>query len=65
MSGTTVLDVSHPQQTGAQARALNRTAERITEQELVTYRRRTRKSQEANLRAWESLPSGVASSFQF
>ncbi len=65
MSGTTVLDVSHPQQTGAQARALNRTAERITEQELVTYRRRTRKSQKANLRAWESLPSGVASSFQF
>ena len=64
MSGTTVLDVSHPQQNHTQARALVQRAKCITEQELATYRRRTRKSQEANLRAWKSLPSGVASSFQ-
>ena len=67
MNGTTVLDVSNSQQrTSATAhRALRRRAKRITELEIETYRRRTRKSQEANRRAWESLPSGVASSFQF
>ena len=66
MNGATVLDVSNSQHrtSGTTQRALIRRATRITELELDTYRRRTRRSQEANRRAWESLPSGVASSFQ-
>ena len=40
-------------------------AKRITESELVRYRRRTRRSQALNERARSSLPAGVASSFQY
>ena len=65
MNGTTVRDVSSPQHAHSRSQALVRRAEQLTEQELATYRRRTGKSQAANRRAWESLPSGVASSFQF
>ena len=59
MSGNSVLDVRRTQP------ALVHNAQRIIERELDTYRRRTTKSQAANRRAWSSLPSGVASSFQF
>jgi glutamate-1-semialdehyde 2,1-aminomutase len=54
MGGKTVLDLN-----------LAAKARKITEQELVTYAKRTTKSQAANKRAWESLPAGVASSFQY
>ncbi len=40
-------------------------AKQITEQQLAIYTKRTTKSQAANKRAWDSLPSGVASSFQY
>ncbi len=44
---------------------LGERAKRITESELVTYRRRTTRSQELNVRARSALPAGVASSFQY
>jgi glutamate-1-semialdehyde 2,1-aminomutase len=40
-------------------------AKRITEAELAIFRSRTPKSQVLNTRAWESMPAGVASSFQY
>jgi glutamate-1-semialdehyde 2,1-aminomutase len=44
---------------------LSERAKRITEVELATFRSRTPKSQALNHRAWESMPAGVASSFQY
>ena len=44
---------------------LTERAKRITEQELISFRARTPKSQALNARAWESMPAGVASSFQY
>jgi glutamate-1-semialdehyde 2,1-aminomutase len=62
MGGITVL--SNSSKTESQTRLTNK-AKQITERELETYKARTKKSQAGNQRAWDSMPIGVASSFQF
>jgi glutamate-1-semialdehyde 2,1-aminomutase len=67
MGGITVLSNSSKtvsiKSLGSQR--LTNKAKQITERELETYKSRTQKSQAGNQRAWDSMPIGVASSFQF
>ncbi len=62
---TTAPRRSRPTATVRSRAELAERAKRITENELATFRLRTPKSQALNTRAWESMPAGVASSFQY